>query len=556
MLDTLYIENIAVIEKTTICFENGFNIMTGETGAGKSIVIDSINCVMGGRTSKDLIRTGCQKAVVTAEFSQIPQECYKVLSDFGLSYEEEDSLIMSREIHSTGRSSCRINGVPVPLNVLKAISPILINIHGQHESYELISDSRHLGYLDSMGSYQDVLQQYKDEYAKYKNYKKILEENATDEAQRIREADILSYQVEELRNAQLKVGECDELTAEKLKLSNGEKIRSALANTKMLLDGRDFKGACELADDASSALSSVSSYMPQAEKLAARLTDSYYELRSISEDIEALIDEADIDPYRLNEIEERLDLLYKLKRKYGDSEEEMLEFLDKSEKRLFQLENYENTLKQAQKDYDSALEKVSKLAKILTDKRIETGKIFKEEVERELAFLNMKGVKIEVSVEKSSLTEKGWDKVEFLISSNPGEPPKPVSKIASGGELSRMMLAIKTVLSKNDITGTLIFDEVDTGISGSASQKVGMKLKQVSENKQVICITHQPQIAALADVHFLIKKSTDGERTYTKVDKLDDESRIQSLAALIGGAEVGTTALKHAKKLIEDGKSL
>ena len=556
MLDTLYIENIAVIEKTTICFENGFNIMTGETGAGKSIVIDSINCVMGGRTSKDLIRTGCQKAVVTAEFSQIPQECYKVLSDFGLSYEEEDSLIMSREIHSTGRSSCRINGVPVPLNVLKAISPILINIHGQHESYELISDSRHMGYLDSMGSYQDVLQQYKDEYAKYKNYKKILEENATDEAQRIREADILSYQVEELRNAQLKVGECDELTAEKLKLSNGEKIRSALANTKMLLDGRDFKGACELADDASSALSSVSSYMPQAEKLAARLTDSYYELRSISEDIEALIDEADIDPYRLNEIEERLDLLYKLKRKYGDSEEEMLEFLDKSEKRLFQLENYENTLKQAQKDYDSALEKVSKLAKILTDKRIETGKIFKEEVERELAFLNMKGVKIEVSVEKSSLTEKGWDKVEFLISSNPGEPPKPVSKIASGGELSRMMLAIKTVLSKNDITGTLIFDEVDTGISGSASQKVGMKLKQVSENKQVICITHQPQIAALADVHFLIKKSTDGERTYTKVDKLDDESRIQSLAALIGGAEVGTTALKHAKKLIEDGKSL
>ena len=556
MLDTLYIENIAVIEKTTICFENGFNIMTGETGAGKSIVIDSINCVMGGRTSKDLIRTGCQKAVVTAEFSQIPQECYKVLSDFGLSYEEEDSLIMSREIHSTGRSSCRINGVPVPLNVLKAISPILINIHGQHESYELISDSRHLGYLDSMGSYQDVLQQYKDEYAKYKNYKKILEENATDEAQRIREADILSYQVEELRNAQLKVGECDELTAEKLKLSNGEKIRSALANTKMLLDGRDFKGACELADDASSALSSVSNYMPQAEKLAARLTDSYYELRSISEDIEALIDEADIDPYRLNEIEERLDLLYKLKRKYGDSEEEMLEFLDKSEKRLFQLENYENTLKQAQKDYDSALEKVSKLAKILTDKRIETGKIFKEEVERELAFLNMKGVKIEVSVEKSSLTEKGWDKVEFLISSNPGEPPKPVSKIASGGELSRMMLAIKTVLSKNDITGTLIFDEVDTGISGSASQKVGMKLKQVSENKQVICITHQPQIAALADVHFLIKKSTDGERTYTKVDKLDDESRIQSLAALIGGAEVGTTALKHAKKLIEDGKSL
>ena len=556
MLDTLYIENIAVIEKTTICFENGFNIMTGETGAGKSIVIDSINCVMGGRTSKDLIRTGCQKAVVTAEFSQIPQECYKVLSDFGLSYEEEDSLIMSREIHSTGRSSCRINGVPVPLNVLKAISPILINIHGQHESYELISDSRHLGYLDSMGSYQDVLQQYKDEYAKYKNYKKILEENATDEAQRIREADILSYQVEELRNAQLKVGECDELTAEKIKLSNGEKIRSALANTKMLLDGRDFKGACELADDASSALSSVSNYMPQAEKLAARLTDSYYELRSISEDIEALIDEADIDPYRLNEIEERLDLLYKLKRKYGDSEEEMLEFLDKSEKRLFQLENYENTLKQAQKDYDSALEKVSKLAKILTDKRIETGKIFKEEVERELAFLNMKGVKIEVSVEKSSLTEKGWDKVEFLISSNPGEPPKPVSKIASGGELSRMMLAIKTVLSKNDITGTLIFDEVDTGISGSASQKVGMKLKQVSENKQVICITHQPQIAALADVHFLIKKSTDGERTYTKVDKLDDESRIQSLAALIGGAEVGTTALKHAKKLIEDGKSL
>ena len=279
-------------------------------------------------------------------------------------------------------------------------------------------------------------------------------------------------------------------------------------------------------------------------------------MRSISEDIEALIDDADIDPYRLNEIEERLDLLYRLRRKYGESEEEMIAFLEKSEERLFQLENFENTRKEAQKNYDIALEKVTKTAEKLTEKRIATGKIFKEEVEKELAFLNMKGVRIEVSVEKVPPNDKGWDKVEFLISSNPGEPPKPVSKIASGGELSRMMLAIKTVLSKNDITGTLIFDEIDTGISGSASQKVGMKLKQVSKNRQVICVTHQPQIAALADIHFLIKKSTDGERTYTEVTKLDEENRIKSLAALIGGAEVGGTALEHAKKLIEEGKNL
>ena len=432
----------------------------------------------------------------------------------------------------------------------------MINIHGQHESYELMSDSRHLGYLDSMGDYQELLKQYKEEFDKYKEYKRILEENVTDEAQRMRETDILTYQVEELRNAQLRIGEFDELTAEKIKLSNSEKIRDALADSKMMLDGRDFKGACELADEASSQLSAVSGYMPEAEKLSSRLTDVYYELRSISEDIEALIDDADIDPYRLNEIEERLDLLYRLRRKYGESEEEMIAFLEKSEERLFQLENFENTRKEAQKNYDIPIEKITKTEEKLTEKRIATGKIFKEEVEKELAFLNMKGVRIEVSVEKVPLNDKGWDKVEFLISSNPGEPPKPVSKIASGGELSRMMLAIKTVLSKNDITGTLIFDEVDTGISGSASQKVGMKLKQVSKNRQVICVTHQPQIAALADIHFLIKKSTDGERTYTEVTKLDEENRIKSLAALIGGAEVGGTALEHAKKLIEEGKNL
>lgn len=554
MLDTLYIENIAVIEKTAIEFEKGFNIMTGETGAGKSIVIDSINCVIGGRASKDLIRTGCQKGVVSGEFSQVPKECEEMLNEYGFSCDEE--LIITREILSSGRSTCRINGMPAPLSVLKAISPFLINIHGQHESYELMSDSRHLGYLDSMGDYQELLKQYKEEFDKYKEYKRILEENVTDEAQRMRETDILTYQVEELRNAQLRIGEFDELTAEKIKLSNSEKIRDALADSKMMLDGRDFKGACELADEASSQLSAVSGYMPEAEKLSSRLTDVYYELRSISEDIEALIDDADIDPYRLNEIEERLDLLYRLRRKYGESEEEMIAFLEKSEERLFQLENFENTRKEAQKNYDIALENVTKTAEKLTEKRIAAGKIFKEEVEKELAFLNMKGVRIEVSVEKVPLNDKGWDKVEFLISSNPGEPPKPVSKIASGGELSRMMLAIKTVLSKNDITGTLIFDEVDTGISGSASQKVGMKLKQVSKNRQVICVTHQPQIAALADIHFLIKKSTDGERTYTEVTKLDEENRIKSLAALIGGAEVGGTALEHAKKLIEEGKNL
>lgn len=554
MLDTLYIENIAVIEKTAIEFEKGFNIMTGETGAGKSIVIDSINCVIGGRASKDLIRTGCQKGIVSGEFSQVPKECEEMLNEYGFSCDEE--LIITREILSSGRSTCRINGMPTPLSVLKAISPFLINIHGQHESYELMSDSRHLGYLDSMGDYQELLKQYKEEFDKYKEYKRILEENVTDEAQRMRETDILTYQVEELRNAQLRIGEFDELTAEKIKLSNSEKIRDALADSKMMLDGRDFKGACELADEASSQLSAVSGYMPEAEKLSSRLTDVYYELRSISEDIEALIDDADIDPYRLNEIEERLDLLYRLRRKYGESEEEMIAFLEKSEERLFQLENFENTRKEAQKNYDIALENVTKTAEKLTEKRIAAGKVFKEEVEKELAFLNMKGVRIEVSVEKVPLNDKGWDKVEFLISSNPGEPPKPVSKIASGGELSRMMLAIKTVLSKNDITGTLIFDEVDTGISGSASQKVGMKLKQVSKNRQVICVTHQPQIAALADIHFLIKKSTDGERTYTEVTKLDEENRIKSLAALIGGAEVGGTALEHAKKLIEEGKNL
>lgn len=552
MLDTLYIENIAVIEKTSIDFSQGFNVLTGETGAGKSIVIDSINALMGHRTSKDIIRTGADSAFVSGTFSLLPKEVTDKFSELGFE-DEEGQYIIQRQISANGKNLCRINGRPATLSVLKELASDLINIHGQHESYQLMAPEKHVTYIDSMGMLQPLLEEYRQSFHILKDIKHKLDSAQTDDSQRQRKIDLLKYQIDELEQADLKIGEYEQLNEEKTLLVNSEKISNALKGAYINLNGEEIeKGALELIEEASDYLDNVSEYMPDVADVTERITNALYELKDCTEEIYSLSDISDDDPYRLNEIEERLDLIYRLSRKYGSTTEDMLEFYDNAKKELEEIENYEDNIEKLNADFNTAFEKCKKLALTLSKKRKETSDIFCKMVKEEMVYLDMPNVNLIVSQARGPLTENGCDKIEFLISNNPGEPPKPVSKIASGGELSRMMLAIKNVLSNNDFVSTLIFDEVDTGISGSAAQKVGLKLKSLSDGKQVICVTHQAQIAALAHSHFLIKKEVKNGRTYTNVKQLDFESRKQELARIIGGVSITKLTLKHAEEMLRN----
>lgn len=552
MLETLYIENIAVIEKTTIDFTNGFNVLTGETGAGKSIVIDSINALMGHRTSKDIIRTGADFAFVSGIFSLLPKEVEQKFSELG--FENDDGqYIIQRQISVSGKNTCRINGRPVALSVLKDLASNLINIHGQHESYQLMAPDKHVTYIDSIGMLRPLLEEYRQSFHVLKDIKHRLNSAQSDDSQRQRKIDLLRYQIDELEQADLQIGEYEQLNEEKTLLINSEKISDAFKGAYINLSGEEIeKGALELIEEASDNLDSISEYMPEAASIAERVTNALYELKDCTEEIYSLSDISDADPYRLNEIEERLDILYRLSRKYGSTTEDMLEFLDNAKRELEEIEQYEDNMEKLNADFELAFEKCKKLALELSKKRKDISDVFCKKVKEEMIYLDMPNVNLTVSNERCPLSENGCDKIEFLISNNPGEPPKPVSKIASGGELSRMMLAIKNVLSNNDVISTLIFDEVDTGISGSAAQKVGLKLKSLSESKQVICVTHQAQIAALAHSHFLIKKEIKNGRTYTNVKELDFQSRKQELARIIGGVSITELTLKHAEEMLRN----
>lgn len=550
MLTNLYIENIAVIEKTSIDFSGGLNVLTGETGAGKSIIIDSINAVLGSRTSRELIRTGCENAFVSAEFSGPSQKVLELLEENGFSAEDGE-LLLQREISLSGKGKCRINGRPATAAVLKTIGSCLMNIHGQHESYELMSPDMHVNYIDKLGGLEQELEAYRCEYDRYRSLQAELNKARLDEAERERKIDLLRYQVDEIEDAELYAGELEELTEQRNMIENKEKIASALNEAKEYLNGGDESdGAIQLLEGASSALEQIVSVLPDSEALSQRLQNALYELEDCCGEVSDLWDSADAEVDNIEEIEDRIDLIHRLSRKYGGTIEEILEFLENARNELSFLEKYEENREALASECKAAEKKANELAKVLSDKRREIAKRFSQQVREEMTFLDMPNVELVVRQDKCALNSFGCDDIELLISANPGEAPKPVAKIASGGELSRMMLAIKNVLADKDDIDTLIFDEVDTGISGSASQKVGMKLKEVSKSRQVLCVTHQAQIAALADHHFKIMKQVSSGKTYTQVNELDHDGRRDELARIIGGVEITRATLDYAEEML------
>ena len=551
MLSTLYIENIAVIEKTEVEFSSGLNVLTGETGAGKSIIIDSIHAIMGQRTSRDIVRTGEKQAFVSARFENIGNNAAQKLDELGFA-SDDDELILQRTLNSSGKSSCRINGKPATASMLRELSPFLINIHGQHESYELFSPDTHVDYIDIFGGCENALNSYKEKYTRFKILKKKLDEANRDEGERLREIDLLSFQANELSEAAVEKGEEAGLEAERTSLVNFERIFSLLNEARVYLLGNDSDGGAEAVDMAAGAMRSAAEFDSEYAGISDSLTDIYYNLKDCAEQISDAIDGLESDPERLEEIEERLDLLNRLSRKYNTPCDELPKLAEEIQSRLDALINYDKNRGELESDCAEAKEEMLKAAEELGQMRRAAAKTFAEKVKTEMSFLDMPNVELVPSFEKVEPWAKGTDKVELLISANPGEAPKPVAKIASGGELSRMMLAIKTVLAENDTVGTLIFDEIDTGISGSAAEKVGLKLKEAAKTSQVLCVTHQAQIAALADSHYLIKKSFEQGRTYTEVLELDRGGRISELARIIGGVNVTEAALSHAESMLAE----
>ncbi len=554
MLKSLYIENVAVIEKVLINFSEGLNVMTGETGAGKSIVIDSINAILGQRTPRDLVRTGAKSAIICGEFDNITDELKKIISDLGYSIDDNEPLIIQREINISGKGNCRINGRPATIAALKEIGINLINIHGQHESYELMSTDLHINYIDRFGELQGDIDEYLKYYQEYKTYDNKLNKSKSDEAERERKIDLLRYQIEELSNADITVGELEELTERKRIILNSEKIALNLEHAKAYLNGDDeIQGVISNLEETANALQNITEYLKDIDNIYTRINDAVYELQDCYSEICSYIDDIDFNQNELDDIEQRLDVLYRLGKKYGETEQEMLDFLQDAISELDELENYETNLENLKSQRNQALLKAQTLALKISEKRKNISEIFTERVKEEMSFLDMPNIQLVVNQTTCELNKLGCDSIEFLISTNLGEPPKPISKIASGGELSRMMLAIKNVLSNKDNVDTLIFDEVDTGISGSAAQKVGLKLKEVSRTKQVLCVTHLAQISALGDAHYLIKKNVENDRTFTKVEKLDYEGRKYEIARIIGGVQITDITLNHADEMLKMG---
>ena len=550
MLAQLYINNIAVIERASIDLDRGFTVLTGETGAGKSIIIDAIHAVLGERTSKELVRTGADTASVSALFTGLGEEARAVLSDLSIPWEEDGTLLVQREIKAGGRSLCKLNGAPATVSMLKAVGPYLVTIHGQHESYELLSPEVHMTYLDSFAGLEPLLGEYQQSYHRLRELQRQLEDLVTDEGEKARQVDLLRYQIQEIDEAQVRVGEGEELAQEREKIRNSEKIADGVELAKALLQGdEDQAGVLSGVEQAAAAMERVAPYLPEAEEAAQKLREAQYLL----EDADSLLHGAaiDFDPAALDQIEERLDLLYKLGRKYGDSEEKILQYLADCQEKLHAIEFSDEERERLTALYEEEKQRAIALAKQLSEQRKRASLAFAKAVKAELAFLNMPGMEFLVDIQRVPLTAMGCDKLQFLVSANKGEPAKPMAKIASGGELSRIMLAIKTVLSGKDKVDTLIFDEVDTGISGAAANKVGQKLKQVSRDRQVLCITHLAQIAALADHHLRISKHVKGDRTYTQVEPLDLEGRKEELARIIGGDQVTQLQLDMAEELIK-----
>ena len=550
MLAQLFINNIAVIERASIDLEKGFTVLTGETGAGKSIIIDAIHAVLGERTSKELVRTGTETASVSALFVDLDDDILKSLDDLSIPREEDRSLLVQRDIRLEGRSLCKLNGVPATVSMLRELGTKLISIHGQHESYELLSPDVHMTYIDSFGGLEKLLREYQESYGRLRDIQKRLENFHIDEGEKVRRMDLLRYQIDELEAADIQPGEREELTVQRDIMRNSEKIASSLEVVRNLLVGdEDNDGLLSGVSRAMSEMDRAAEFVPDAEESAQKLRDARYLLEDVDSALNGL--GIDFDPNLQEKIEDRLDLLHRLSLKYGETEEKMLAFLEIAKKEIHEIEFSDEVRAELEQEYETEKRQAISLAKELSEKRQRTAKTFVDLVKQELSFLNMPGIEFLTETERVPLYNMGCDRMQFLVSANTGEPPKPMSKIASGGELSRIMLAIKTVLSGKDKVETLIFDEVDTGISGAAANKVGQKLRQVSENRQVLCITHLAQIAALADNHFQISKHVERERTFTDVKLLDFEGRKQELAHIIGGENITALQLEMAEEMLK-----
>ena len=555
MLELLHIENIAVIEEADIRFRPGFNALTGETGAGKSIVIDAMGAVLGGRTSRDLIRTGADKAFVSAEFSQVPPEL-PGLRENGVSPDENGELLLQREILSDGKNLCRVNGRPVTVAQLREIGSQLLNIHGQHDGQQLLDEEQHGAYLDRFGRTEGVLAAYQREYGTMAALRSQIKALQMDEAEKARRMDSLQFQINELERAELQPGEEEELRDRRNLLRNGEKYLSALQGADYCLNGGDEGGgAVQALREAEEALSAIRYLSDEMGELYQRLEQARCEVYDLASIVQDKREEFDFSPAELDQVEGRCDLLYRLKKKYGATVEDMLAYLDKCRAELDAIQTADDTLIQLQGKLTKAEKAVRAAGSELTKVRKTAAKALEDRIQKELRDLDMNKVRFSIQFEEKEPSPDGCDTIRFLMSANAGEDLKPIAKIASGGELARIMLALKNVLAEQEAIGTLVFDEVDTGVSGRAAQKVAQKLAQVSRRKQVLCVTHLPQLAAMADTHFSVAKGEVKGRTFTHVIRMDREQRKAELARITGGSKVTDALLESAGELLDEAEA-
>jgi DNA repair protein RecN (Recombination protein N) len=553
MLRTLNIENIAVIEKAEIEFNNGLNVLTGETGAGKSIVVDSINAILGERTSKELVRHGAEFAFVSAYFSDVNEAVSSRLAELGFECDDGD-LLLSRRISAEGKSSCRINGRAATVSVLKEIGHLLVNIHGQHDSQALLNPDYYFRYIDMLSDNKSLIAEYKSAFSELIKIRRQLKILTTAEDTKDKDIELLEYQVKEIEAADIKIGEFDALTERKKLIDNSETLLKAYNGTLSALNGDDENNGIILTINSQAAEIEPFSDNLDAFEILSALSSATDALEVLKQKLDGALSNLDFDESEREQIEERLDLLFRIKKKYGETEEQILSFLENAKEKLELIAYDDKKLEELNAQYDAAYDKALSLAEALSSERKKTAKRFENAVKEQLEFLDMPKIQFIVNFDKGILSSNGFDKIEFLISTNVGEPPKPLAKIASGGELSRIMLAIKNIIAANDTIGTLIFDEIDTGVSGRASRKIGLKLKSVAESTQVITVTHSAQIASVADAHSLIQKDYDDSRTYTSIKPLDYEGRKLELARIMGGLNITDAMLASAEELLSSDK--
>ena len=551
MLSQLYIENIAVIRQATIDFQKGFHVFTGETGAGKTILISAINAVLGGRTFKEIIRTGESRARVSALFTGIPASLAEKIGELGYPL-EDGQLLVQREIDLTGKGQCRLDGRPATAAMLREVCSLLIDIHGQHDNQELLSAEKHLGFLDSFGAYRQELEDYAKAYAQRMACADRLEKLQMDESYKLQRMDILQFQLKEIGDARLTDGEEEQLTEQQKRIKNAERITESLGTIYTLLngDGEELRGVLEALEEISTELDTAAKYLLDFTQYGDKLNDAYYMLEELSSTARDTLEDADFDPRQLDTIESRLDTIYRLKKKYGGSIAEILAYYDKISEEYNTLELSDEMVEQLRGELERAEQDLRQAAKALTARRLETAGEFVRRVEAELAYLDMGGVRFSISRKEKAFGPNGADEMEFLICTNAGEEARPLAKIASGGELARIMLAIKNVLAEKDDIGTIIFDEVDTGVSGRAAQKIGQKLAEVARHRQVICVTHLAPVAACAAHHYRIYKTVEEGRTFTRVEELGHEDRVRELARIMVGDHITESALQSAGEML------